>query len=44
MTCPRRAAPPINRQPDVDENRSTVIPYPLHDRPGGRGPTDLEID
>ncbi|GIJ10854.1 short-chain fatty acyl-CoA regulator family protein [Micromonospora andamanensis] len=29
MTCPQRAAPPISRQLDVDENRSTFIPYPL---------------
>jgi predicted transcriptional regulator/DNA-binding XRE family transcriptional regulator len=31
MTCPQRAAPPISRQLDVDENRSTFIPYPLRD-------------
>src|SRR5690242_2053335 len=29
MTCPQRAAAPIGRQLDVDENRSTFIPYPL---------------
>ncbi|GAB2948942.1 short-chain fatty acyl-CoA regulator family protein [Micromonospora polyrhachis] len=29
MTCPQRAAPPISRQLDLDENRSTFIPYPL---------------
>ncbi|MFF5215830.1 short-chain fatty acyl-CoA regulator family protein [Micromonospora sp. NPDC000442] len=29
MTCPQRAAPPISRHLDVDENRSTFIPYPL---------------
>lgn len=29
MTCPQRAAPPIGRQLDLDENRSTFIPYPL---------------
>ncbi|WBB90337.1 short-chain fatty acyl-CoA regulator family protein [Verrucosispora sp. WMMC514] len=29
MTCPQRAAPPISRKLDVDENRSTFIPYPL---------------
>ncbi|MFY1632795.1 short-chain fatty acyl-CoA regulator family protein [Solwaraspora sp. WMMB335] len=31
MTCPQRAAPPISRQLDVDENRSTFVPYPLKD-------------
>ncbi|MFV2084532.1 short-chain fatty acyl-CoA regulator family protein [Micromonospora sp. LOL_021] len=31
MTCPQRAAPPISRRLDVDENRSTFIPYPLRD-------------
>ncbi|WP_307816853.1 short-chain fatty acyl-CoA regulator family protein [Micromonospora fiedleri] len=31
MTCPQRAAPPISRQLDVDENRSTFVPYPLRD-------------
>lgn len=31
MTCPQRAAPPISRQLDLDENRSTFIPYPLKD-------------
>ncbi|WP_326554398.1 short-chain fatty acyl-CoA regulator family protein [Micromonospora sp. NBC_01813] len=31
MTCPQRAAPPISRRLDVDENRSTFIPYPLKD-------------
>ncbi|GIH18450.1 short-chain fatty acyl-CoA regulator family protein [Rugosimonospora africana] len=29
MTCPQRAAAPIGRQLDLDENRSTFIPYPL---------------
>jgi XRE family transcriptional regulator, fatty acid utilization regulator len=28
-TCPQRAAAPINRRLDLDENRSTFIPYPL---------------
>ncbi|MFI5907892.1 short-chain fatty acyl-CoA regulator family protein [Dactylosporangium sp. NPDC051541] len=28
-TCPQRAAAPISRQLDLDENRSTFIPYPL---------------
>ena len=27
--CPQRAAAPIGRQLDLDENRSTFIPYPL---------------
>ncbi|WP_432842748.1 short-chain fatty acyl-CoA regulator family protein [Dactylosporangium sp. CA-092794] len=27
--CPQRAAPPISRPLDLDENRSTFIPYPL---------------
>jgi XRE family transcriptional regulator, fatty acid utilization regulator len=27
--CPQRAAPPINGRLDLDENRSTFIPYPL---------------
>jgi predicted transcriptional regulator/DNA-binding XRE family transcriptional regulator len=27
--CPQRAAPPINRPLDLDENRSTFVPYPL---------------
>ncbi|MEO3781422.1 short-chain fatty acyl-CoA regulator family protein [Micromonospora sp. B11E3] len=31
MTCPQRAAPPISRRLDLDENRSTFIPYPLKD-------------
>ncbi|SCL26797.1 hypothetical protein GA0074692_2234 [Micromonospora pallida] len=31
MSCPQRAAPPISRQLDLDENRSTFIPYPLRD-------------
>jgi predicted transcriptional regulator len=29
LTCPQRAAAPIGRQLDLDENRSTFIPYPL---------------
>ncbi|MGI5243834.1 short-chain fatty acyl-CoA regulator family protein [Dactylosporangium sp. CA-139066] len=28
-TCPQRAAAPISRRLDLDENRSTFIPYPL---------------
>lgn len=28
-TCPQRAAAPLSRQLDLDENRSTFIPYPL---------------
>ncbi|WP_433065337.1 short-chain fatty acyl-CoA regulator family protein [Dactylosporangium sp. CS-033363] len=28
-TCPQRAAAPISRQLDLDENRSTFVPYPL---------------
>ncbi|GAA3730583.1 short-chain fatty acyl-CoA regulator family protein [Plantactinospora mayteni] len=32
MTCPQRAAQPIGRQLDLDENRSTFIPYPLRER------------
>ncbi|MBE1469655.1 putative transcriptional regulator [Kibdelosporangium phytohabitans] len=27
--CPQRAAPPIGKPLRVDENRSTVVPYPL---------------
>lgn len=33
MTCPQRAAAPISRRLDLDENRSTFIPYPLKDQP-----------
>ncbi|WP_432992393.1 short-chain fatty acyl-CoA regulator family protein [Dactylosporangium sp. CA-233914] len=29
--CPQRAAAPISRQLDLDENRSTFIPFPLKD-------------
>ncbi|HWB35823.1 MAG TPA: short-chain fatty acyl-CoA regulator family protein [Rugosimonospora sp.] len=29
LTCPQRAAAPIGAQLDLDENRSTFIPYPL---------------
>ncbi|MBO4161865.1 DUF2083 domain-containing protein [Micromonospora sp. MMS20-R2-23] len=29
MTCPQRAAAPISGRLDLDENRSTFIPYPL---------------
>jgi predicted transcriptional regulator/DNA-binding XRE family transcriptional regulator len=29
MTCPQRAAPAIDRRLDLDENRSTFVPYPL---------------
>jgi XRE family transcriptional regulator, fatty acid utilization regulator len=29
LTCPQRAAAPIGRSLDLDENRSTFIPYPL---------------
>lgn len=32
MTCPQRAAAPISRRLDLDENRSTFIPYPLTER------------
>jgi predicted transcriptional regulator/DNA-binding XRE family transcriptional regulator len=31
LTCPQRAAPPIGRSLDLDENRSTFVPYPLRD-------------
>lgn len=31
LTCPQRAAPPISRQLDLNENRSTFVPYPLKD-------------
>lgn len=31
MSCPQRAAAPIGRSLDLDENRSTFIPYPLRD-------------
>ncbi|MER7003842.1 short-chain fatty acyl-CoA regulator family protein [Dactylosporangium sp. NPDC000555] len=34
--CPQRAAAPISRQLDLDENRSTFIPYPLKGPPAGR--------
>ncbi|MDQ7908119.1 short-chain fatty acyl-CoA regulator family protein [Phytohabitans sp. ZYX-F-186] len=29
LSCPQRAAAPIGRSLDLDENRSTFIPYPL---------------
>jgi predicted transcriptional regulator/DNA-binding XRE family transcriptional regulator len=29
LTCPQRAAPPIGSRLDLDENRSTFVPYPL---------------
>jgi predicted transcriptional regulator/plasmid maintenance system antidote protein VapI len=29
LTCPQRASAPIGRNLDLDENRSTFIPYPL---------------
>lgn len=29
LTCPQRAAAPIGRRLDLDENRSTFVPYPL---------------
>lgn len=32
LTCPQRAAAPIGRSLDLDENRSTFIPYPLKAR------------
>jgi XRE family transcriptional regulator, fatty acid utilization regulator len=32
LTCPQRAAAPIGRDLDLDENRSTYIPYPLKSR------------
>ncbi|MBE1488391.1 short-chain fatty acyl-CoA regulator family protein [Plantactinospora soyae] len=32
MTCPQRAAAPISRRLDLDENRSTFIPYPLKEQ------------
>ncbi|MBF9131726.1 DUF2083 domain-containing protein [Plantactinospora sp. S1510] len=32
MTCPQRAAAPIGRRLDLDENRSTFIPYPLKEQ------------
>ncbi|GAA3286876.1 MULTISPECIES: short-chain fatty acyl-CoA regulator family protein [Dactylosporangium] len=32
-TCPQRAAAPISRQLDLDENRTTFIPYPLKGTP-----------
>jgi predicted transcriptional regulator/DNA-binding XRE family transcriptional regulator len=31
-TCPQRAAPPVSRRLDLDENRSTFVPYPLKGR------------
>jgi predicted transcriptional regulator/transcriptional regulator with XRE-family HTH domain len=31
MTCPQRAMAPIGRRLDLDENRSTFVPYPLKD-------------
>lgn len=30
LTCPQRASAPIGARLDLDENRSTFIPYPLH--------------
>lgn len=33
MTCPQRAAAPVSRRLDLDENRSTFIPYPLKNEP-----------
>jgi XRE family transcriptional regulator, fatty acid utilization regulator len=33
LTCPQRAAAPIGRRLDLDENRSTFVPYPLKDEP-----------
>ncbi len=36
LTCPQRAAAPIGRSLDLDENRSTFIPYPLQGDPGPR--------
>lgn len=35
MTCPQRAAAPIGRQLDLDENRTTFVPYPLKDSAAG---------
>jgi predicted transcriptional regulator/plasmid maintenance system antidote protein VapI len=43
LNCPQRAAPPIGAQLDLDENRSTFVPYPL--RPAswpGSGVGDAE--
>ncbi|GIG88263.1 short-chain fatty acyl-CoA regulator family protein [Plantactinospora endophytica] len=37
MTCPQRAAQPIGRRLDLDENRSTFIPYPLRDQDAASG-------
>ena len=33
LTCPQRAAAPIGGRLDLDENRSTFIPYPLRTDP-----------
>ena len=33
MSCPQRAAAPIGRRLDLNENRSTFIPYPLQPEP-----------
>jgi XRE family transcriptional regulator, fatty acid utilization regulator len=32
LSCPQRAAAPIGRSLDLDENRSTFIPYPLNEQ------------
>jgi len=34
FTCPQRASAPIGARLDLDENRSTFIPYPLRPEPG----------
>jgi len=35
LTCPQRASAPIGGRLDLDENRSTFIPYPLQLGPVG---------
>lgn len=39
LTCPQRAIAPIGGRLDLDENRSTFIPYPLQHRDDGRPPS-----
>jgi predicted transcriptional regulator/DNA-binding XRE family transcriptional regulator len=34
LTCPQRATAPVGAHLDLDENRSTFIPYPLRSDPG----------
>ncbi|MEU6061187.1 short-chain fatty acyl-CoA regulator family protein [Streptomyces sp. NPDC047097] len=36
LDCPQRAAPALGRRLDVDENRSTFVPYPVAPDPADR--------